>query len=116
MPIFELLAAKFPDHSAAAIAAALGISRQAYAQAAARGRLSDAAALRAAALLEIDPGQALLANATGKHPAPPVNHPTPHPTDNPADCRANNTNYAYYWLVDAEVVAAICCVLLIRTR
>lgn len=95
MNLFELLAAKFPDDSAAAIAARLGISRQAYQQATARRRLSDSAALRAAALLEIDPGQALLTNATGQHPAPPVNHPAPHPSDDPAENRANNTNYAY---------------------
>lgn len=95
MSLFALLAAKLPDLSAAGIAAALGISRQAYQQAQARRRLSDAAALRAAALLEIDPGAALLANITGQHPAPPVTHPAPHPTDNPAGNRANNTNYAH---------------------
>ena len=50
--------------SAAKIAAALGMTRQAYNQAAKRRRLSDRAAIRAAALLNIDPGQALLTNAT----------------------------------------------------
>jgi hypothetical protein len=94
MQLFDLLAAKFPDHSAASIAAMLGLSRQAYAQASTRRRLSDAAALRAAALLEIDPGAALLANATGQHPAPPVNHPAPHLAGDAAECLAHNTNYA----------------------
>lgn len=51
-------------------AAALGISRQAFSQASRRRRLSSAVALRAAALLDLDPGQALLINAKTPAPAP----------------------------------------------
>lgn len=51
-------------------AAALGISRQAFSQARARGRLSETAAKKAAPLLDLEPGQALLINSESPAPAP----------------------------------------------
>ena len=74
--LFSALATLYT--SAAKIAAALGMTRQAYNQAAKRRRLSDRAAIRAAALLNIDPGQALLTNATGQDTPAPINNPTTH--------------------------------------
>lgn len=53
-------------------AAALGMTRQAFNAALKRGRLSTDAALHAANLLNIEPGAALLANATPKNPSAPV--------------------------------------------
>jgi hypothetical protein len=80
-----------------AISAALGITRQAFSQAARRGRLSESAAIAAAALLEIDPGAALLANATApRHIAAPVLDAAPELPSQPAPKRANNTNYARF--------------------
>jgi transcriptional regulator with XRE-family HTH domain len=75
MKTLETLASRYP--SAAQLAAALGISRQALSQARQRGRLSEAVTLRAAALLNIDPGAALLENATAKPPPAPISHPAP---------------------------------------
>lgn len=73
--LFALLESRYT--APARCAAALGMTRQAYSQARARRRLSDRATIRAAALLDLDPGAALLANATGKDPAPPVSNPAP---------------------------------------
>lgn len=73
--LFESLETRYT--SRAACAAALGISRQAYSQARSRRRLSERAAIRAAALLNLDPGAALLENATTKDPAPPELNPAP---------------------------------------
>lgn len=73
--LFELLETRYT--SRAACAAALGISRQAYCQARTRRRLSERATIRAAALLNLDPGAALLDNATSKDPAPPELNPAP---------------------------------------
>lgn len=74
--LFSALATLYT--SAAQIAAELGMTRQAYSQATKRSRLSDRAAIRAAALLNIDPGQAPLTNATGQDTPAPINNPTPH--------------------------------------
>lgn len=64
--------------SVAACAAALGITRQAFHAALHRGRLSNSAALHAAALLNIDPGRALLDNASAApNPTPPVSDARP---------------------------------------
>ena len=73
--LFESLETRYT--SRAACAAALGISRQAYCQARTRRRLSERATIRAAALLNLDPGAALLDNATSKDPAPPELNPAP---------------------------------------
>ena len=89
MNLFERLARAHPGQSAAHIAALLGLTRQAYAQARARGRLSQSAALRAAQLLNLDPGAALLANAPRQHPPPPINHPTPNPRPHPTNDAGN---------------------------
>ena len=51
-------------------AAALGISRQAFSQASRRRRLSESAVLKAADLLGLDHGAALLINAKTPAPAP----------------------------------------------
>jgi len=87
------LVKRFP--SAAQCAAALGISRQAMNQSMNRGTLSNAAALRAAALLNLDPGQALLINATSKDIPAPVIDASPCSTSNPVNNAPDNTNYAY---------------------
>lgn len=90
--LFSLLESRYT--APARCAAALGISRQAYSQARARRRLSDRATIRAAALLDIEPGAALLANATAQNPTLPVKNPAP---DMPAKLnitRPDNTNYA----------------------
>lgn len=90
--LFALLESRYT--APARCAAALGISRQAYSQARARRRLSDRATIRAASLLDLDPGAALLANATAQDPTPPINNPAP---DMPAELnitRPDNTNYA----------------------
>jgi len=71
--LFESLASRYT--TPARCAAALGISRQAYSQARKRRRLSDSATIRAAALLGLDPGAALLSNATAKDSPAPVPHP-----------------------------------------
>lgn len=64
--------------SGAACAAALGITRQAFHAALHRGRLSNSAALHAAALLNLDPGRALLDNASAaQNPTPPVSDARP---------------------------------------
>ncbi|MGV0950463.1 MAG: hypothetical protein ACOYB3_07285 [Azonexus sp.] len=89
--LFDLLSARFA--SAAQSAAALGLSRQAFQQASARRRLSDRAAIRAAALLYIDPGRALLINATGQDPAPPIPHPAAHPCPEPIQPAALALHY-----------------------
>lgn len=79
------------------IAAALGISRQALSQAAKRGRLSESATIAAAALLQIDPGAALLANATNPaNPPAPIVDAAPELTCKPPEKRANITNYAQH--------------------
>ena len=83
--IFAALAALYS--SAAQCAAALGISRQAYCQALKRRRLSDAAAIRAAALLDTDPGQILLANATGKDISAPIRQATGNPAPQTLDAK-----------------------------
>jgi len=89
MSIFAALAALAP--SAARVADLLGITRQAYSQAVKRGRLSESVTLRAAALLGLDPGAALLANASTSRPAPPICNTSVHPGDN-AICNTNYTN------------------------
>jgi len=105
--LFDILATRYS--SAAQCAAALGITRQAFQQARTRGRLSDRAAIRAAALTDTDPGRALLINATGNDPAAPIDRPAPHPAqqiqgekkpaqtmpDTPTN-NARTTNYAHY--------------------
>lgn len=73
--LFSALAAIYT--SAAQIAAALGISRQAYSQASKRRHLSERAAIRAAALLKIDPAAALLSNATPENSPLPVSDAAP---------------------------------------
>ena len=89
--LFDALAVRYP--TPARCAAALGISRQAYSQARKRRRLSESATIRAAALLDLDPGAALLANA--KNPTLPVQHPAPNmPAESDKTC-PGNTNYAY---------------------
>lgn len=75
--LFYLLADKYP--SAAQCAAALGLTRQAYSQAQKRRQLSNSAALKAAALLDIDAGKALLINATAKDLPAPISDPCPNP-------------------------------------
>ena len=77
------------------IAARLGLSRQAFSQAARRGKLSDAAAITAASLLNIDLGAALVANtpAAANLPAP-ILDAAPNLPSQPAPERAKNTNYA----------------------
>ena len=64
--------------SAAKIAAALGMTRQAYNQAAKRRRLSESKAMLAGVLIGISPAKALFLNATGKDTPAPINNPTPH--------------------------------------
>lgn len=96
MTLFALLADKFP--TSAAIAAALGISRQAYSQATKRHRLSDSAILRAAKLLKIDPAplfveRAQLATVEPQNPPAPVPPPAPEPANDADVCRSQ---YLYY--------------------
>lgn len=80
------------------IAARLGISRQAFSQAAQRGRLSESATIAAAALLNIDPGAALLANATTSANLPaPILDAAPHLPCQPTPDRVKSTNYARFW-------------------
>jgi hypothetical protein len=98
--LFVALAAIY--HSAAQCAAALGLTRQAYAQAIKRRRMSESAALRAAALLGIDPAVALLANATKTNPPDPISQPAANPTpDNqpaPQEPSQNTDAYALYYV------------------
>lgn len=91
MNLIDRLTAATAGQSAAATAAQLGISKQAYAQARARRRLSEPAALRAAELLGIEPGAALLANATRQDPTPPVSNAAPESV-----CNVPTTNYANF--------------------
>lgn len=78
-----------------AIAAALGITRQALSQASRRGRLSEHATIAAAELLEIDPGAALLANATpAANPPAPILNPAANLPSQPPKNAPDNTNYA----------------------
>ena len=75
-------------------AAALGMTRQAFNAATNRGRLSTDAALHAAALLNLEPGAALLANATATpNPAPPVINPGPTLPQQPAPPTLYYVNY-----------------------
>ena len=75
--LFSALATLYT--SAAQIAAALGMTRQAYSQAAKRRRLSEPKAMLAGVLIGISPAKALFLNATGKDTPAPINNPTPHP-------------------------------------
>ena len=95
--LFTALDALF--YSAARCAAALGITRQAYHQARTRRRLSDRAAIRAAALLKIDAGQALFINATGQNPPAPKCNPTPNlPHQPPRQPSINAATHPLYYV------------------
>lgn len=91
--LFALLSAHYPSN--AQCAAALGLSRQAYQQAQTRRRLSDRATIRAAALLNIDPGAALLLNHTAANDAPaPILDAAPNLPSKSTKNQPGNTNYA----------------------
>lgn len=91
--LFDLLETRYT--TPARCAAALNVTRQAYHQARARRRLSDRAAILAAALLDMEPGAALLLNATANDPALPVQNPTPNPAPALNIIDPDNTNYAH---------------------
>lgn len=90
--LFDTLATRYT--CPARCAAALGMSRQAYQQAHRRRHLSESKAMLAAILLEIDPAQALLMNATGKDQiTAPVSDPSPDLT---AETGISIRNTLYY--------------------